>query len=104
MIMSSAKNNTRCLYLIPVSLGGAEAKKVLPPLTIEIINSIKYFVVENQRTARRFLISAGYNYPVSEIKMFDLNEHTGIENISDIFDVTGEENIGLLSEAGVPSC
>ena len=43
------------LYLIPVTLGETEISQVLPPYNHDIIVGIKHFIVENIRSARRFL-------------------------------------------------
>lgn len=43
------------LYLIPVTLGDVEHRRVLPEYNREVILSIRHFIVENVRTARRFL-------------------------------------------------
>ena len=43
------------LYLIPSLLGESPAGNVFPPANKEIISRIKYFIVEELRTARRFL-------------------------------------------------
>lgn len=93
----------RILYLIPCILGESDVKMVIPVQVIEIIHSLEHFVVENERTARRFLIKAGYNKPISKIQFYILNEHTEMQNIPSIFEISGNAHLGLLSEAGVPA-
>lgn len=95
--------NLRCLYLIPSTLGESPAEKVLPSANIEIIRSLDHFVVEEERTARRFLIRCGYDKPVNAIRFFTLNEHTPPHEIPEIFVASGNADLGLISEAGVPA-
>lgn len=90
------------LYLIPSTLGADKVNNVIPEGTMEIINTIKYFIVENVKTARRFLISAGINTPVDDLVFYILNINTKPDEITEYLDPVKESNIGLLSEAGVP--
>jgi 16S rRNA (cytidine1402-2'-O)-methyltransferase len=90
------------LYLIPSTLGTGPVKNALPEGAIDIINTIKYFIVENVKTARRFLISAGIKTPVNDLEFFTLNINTKTEEISDYLEPITKSDIGLLSEAGVP--
>lgn len=92
------------LYLIPVTLGDTDLEKVLPSQNKEIIQSIKFFIVENIRTARRFLKKTDSNINIDEITFFELNKHTDLNQISTYLEpVLKGENIGLMSEAGCPA-
>lgn len=92
------------LYLIPVTLGNTDLEKVLPLQNKEIIQSIKFFIVENIRTARRFLKKTDSNINIDEITFFELNKHTDLNQISTYLEpVLKGENIGLMSEAGCPA-
>lgn len=92
------------LYLIPVTLGDTDLEKVLPLQNKEIIQSIKFFIVENIRTARRFLKKTDSNINIDEITFFELNKHTDLNQISIYLEpVLKGENIGLMSEAGCPA-
>ena len=66
---------SRILYLIPSLLGDTGTDQVLPARVIEIIHSLDHFVVEEERSARRFLIRTGYKKPISSVQFFLLNEH-----------------------------
>ncbi len=90
------------LYLIPSALGADSVKNGIPEGIIDIINTIKYFIVENVRTARRFLISAGIKTPVDDLVFFTLNINTKAEEISGYLEPISESDIGILSDAGVP--
>jgi 16S rRNA (cytidine1402-2'-O)-methyltransferase len=91
------------LYLIPSTLGDVNPQDVIPQKTLQILKKLDHFIVEEERTARRFLIKTGINKPVDAITFFILNEHTGKENLSSFFENSGNTDMGLLSEAGVPA-
>lgn len=97
------KNPAPVLYLIPSTLGDGNPQDVIPQKTLQILNKLDHFIVEEERTARRFLIRSGINKPVDSITFFILNEHTRKENLSAFFENTGNADMGLLSEAGVPA-
>lgn len=95
-----AKGN---LYLIPVPLGNEKPEDSLPASTLHIIKTLRCFVVEDIRTARRFLRSAGYTGDFSDITFHILNEHTGQASIPQLLNDTLQgADTGLLSEAGAP--
>jgi 16S rRNA (cytidine1402-2'-O)-methyltransferase len=96
-------NNTeRQLYLIPTLLGESALERVMPTYNLDVIRSIHFFVVEEERTARRFLAGCGLKDELSRIQFFLLNEHTPASEIPGIFSSTGTSNLGMISEAGVP--
>ena len=69
------------LYLIPVTLGETEYSKVLPDYNFQVISQIRHFIVENIRSARRFLCKIqGIN--LDDAEFFELNEHTDIKSVS----------------------
>lgn len=68
-----------------------------------MLNTCRTFIVEDQRTARRNLIRMGYSHPISEVTMLELNEHTPETDTLHYLDpIERGENIGLMSEAGLP--
>lgn len=91
------------LYLIPSTLGESDMDQVLPGKVIDIIQSLNHFVVENERSARRFLIKTGYQRSISSVAFYLLNEHTEKKDIPLIFDTSSGADLGLLAEAGVPA-
>jgi 16S rRNA (cytidine1402-2'-O)-methyltransferase len=91
------------LYLIPSTIGETPVEEVIPPSVQIIIRSIRIYIVENERTARRMLIKFGINTPIDQLKFFILNKYTSQSEIPDFFSSIATENIGLLSEAGVPA-
>jgi 16S rRNA (cytidine1402-2'-O)-methyltransferase len=91
------------LYLIPALLADGSLESVLPEGTLAIIRRLKYFIVEELRTARRFLIKAGIQTPIGELDFMVFNEHTRSEDLDEyLAGAVNGNDIGLLSEAGVP--
>ena len=92
------------LFLIPAPLGDGELKSVIPQGTIEILCSLHFFIVEELRTARRYLKKAGVKTPMEELVFFELNEHTPETDIPGLLKPILEgKDMGLLSEAGAPA-
>ena len=97
-------SNKGTIYLIPSTLGETSLEKVLPLYNTEIIKEIRYFVVEELKTARRFLKSCDKTIDIDELTFYELNEHSDIQNIEHlIIPATQGMNIGLISEAGCPA-
>ena len=91
------------LYLIPTTLGDNEPCEVLPASVLGIIPRIRIFVVEEVRTARRFLSKAGLKGHIDELEFYTLNEHTGENEISALTGLFSRGDVGLISEAGLPA-
>lgn len=95
--------NNGTLYLIPASLGSKTTRHIWPSGHLQTINHIRHFIVENVRSARRFLRSAGYDIPFDEVSFYTLNKHTVETDIGSYMKaVRMGHDTGLLSEAGVP--
>jgi len=92
------------LYLIPNTLGECDLEQVLPSVNFKIIKEIKHFIVEDVRTARRFLKKVDKEINIDELQFFTLNKHTSPEEISGYLSPlkTGS-NVGIISEAGCPA-
>lgn len=92
------------IYLIPTHLSNAPLSNVLPDYNFKIIKQIKYFIVENLRTARRFLKQVDRTINIDELTFFELNEHTDKTLlISYIEPIKNNNDIGIISEAGCPA-
>ncbi len=92
------------LFLIPVTLGETSVEQVLPTYNKEIILNIKYFIVENIRSARRFLKKVDTNIDIDTLTFFELNKHTNLEEIDNYLQpITNGFHIGIISEAGCPA-
>lgn len=92
------------LYLLPVTLGETTIEKVLPTYNKEIILGIKHFIVEDVRSARRFLKKVERNINIDELTFYPLNKHTSPEYISGYLKPLMEGHpMGVISEAGCPA-
>jgi len=92
------------LFLIPVTLGDTSISRVLPDYNKNVILSIKHFIVENIRTARRFLKQTEPDIDINVLTFFTLNKHTSKESISDFLKPIEEGySVGIISEAGCPA-
>ena len=92
------------LYLIPVTLGETPVEQVLPAYNREIILKIRHFIVENERTARRFLKKIDPSINIDDLTFYLLNKHTSPQVISDYLKPVIEGNpVGIISEAGCPA-
>ena len=92
------------LYLIPSPLGDNDPAEVIPAPTLALLQGIRRYVVEEVRTARRYLSRAGLKGHISELEFHELNEHTTpqeVEALAALFD--DGQDVGLISEAGLPA-
>src|ERR1700748_3651755 len=91
------------LFLIPVPLADEAAAKSFTPYLVDTINHIKEYIVENEKTARRFLKEAGLKTPQSELTIHDYGKHNRNNSLKLFFTGLQEgKDVGLMSEAGCP--
>lgn len=92
------------LYLIPVTLGDTEHRRVLPDYNRDVILGIRHFIVENVRTARRFLKKVEPSIVIDDLTFYELNKHTSPEQVADYLNPLAQgESVGVISEAGCPA-
>ena len=92
------------LYLIPVTLGDTAIDKVLPGYNSEIIASIRHFIVEDVRSARRFLRKVHPQFDIDGSQFYELNKHTAPEAVVGYLKPLLAGNpVGVISEAGCPA-
>lgn len=92
------------LYLIPTPLGEGSPSEVLPAPVLTLLPTLRRFVVEEVRTARRFLSSAGLKGHIGDLEFYELNEHTAPAQAEGYLQLFADGcNVGLLSEAGLPA-
>ena len=92
------------LYLIPSPLGENAPAEVIPAPVLERLSSIDCFVVEEVRTARRYLSRAGLKGHIEGLEFHELNEHTPLSEIAPLVHLfDGGRDVGLISEAGLPA-
>ncbi len=90
------------LYLIPTPIG-ENPDHELPAFNREVLTKINVFIVEEIRTARRFLVANQCKHLIDECEFFEFNEHSNRQNIPDFLKPAIQgKNIGLMSEAGLP--
>ena len=92
------------LYLIPVTLGDTPIERVLPAYNKEVILSIRHFIVEEVRTARRFLKQVDRNINIDELTFYPMGKHADAALFSKYLDaLRNGEDMGVISEAGCPA-
>lgn len=92
------------LYLIPNTLGECEMDHILPAWNKEIIRQVKFFIVEDVRTTRRFLKKVDSSINIDELQFFTLNKHTSPEVLNSYLKPLSEgHDMGIISEAGCPA-
>ncbi|WP_279165581.1 SAM-dependent methyltransferase [Phocaeicola coprophilus] len=92
------------LYLLPVTLGDTAIDKVLPAYNAGVIREIKHFIVEDVRSARRFLKKVDREIDIDTLSFYPLNKHTSPEDISGYLNPLAEgHSMGVISEAGCPA-
>lgn len=91
------------LYLIPTPLGDMEPAACLPQNVLETACSLHCFVVEELRTARRFLSRYGLRGHIDELDFHVLNEHSTPAEIEAMLPLFDGQDVGLMSEAGLPA-
>ena len=92
------------LYLIPVTLGETSIDQVLPPYNHRVIMGIRHFVVENIRSARRFLRQTDKAFPIDDCTFFEMGKHADEKQFSQYLQPLREgKPVGVISEAGCPA-
>ena len=92
------------MYLLPVTLGDTAIDKVLPQYNREIIGGIRHFIVEDLRSARRFLRAVDPQFDIDGSQFFELNKHTSPQDISGYLrPLCDGKSMGVISEAGCPA-
>ena len=98
------ENNKGTLYLIPSPLGENDPSEVIPAPVLESLKGFRTFVVEEVRTARRYLSRAGLKGQIGELSFHELNEHTDAATVESYLKLFDDGNdVALISEAGLPA-
>lgn len=91
------------LFLIPVPLAEEAAHKSFTPYLVNAVNQIDTYIVENEKTARKFLKEAGLKIPQSDLTIHDYGKHNRDKGLNHFFtELLKGKNVGLMSEAGCP--
>ncbi|MGM9745792.1 MAG: SAM-dependent methyltransferase [Paludibacteraceae bacterium] len=92
------------LYLIPTMLSDSPLRHILPDGNADVIVRLKVFIVENVRTARRFLKQVNKDIVIDDLRFFELNQHTDINQIASYLEpLLQGSDVGIISEAGCPA-
>ncbi len=91
------------LYLVPNVLAEGEWQNVLPARVFEILTSTKYFIVENIRTARRFMKQVNREIDIDSCTFFEINKYTDVKDLPGFLKpLENGNNVAVISEAGCP--
>lgn len=97
-------NYMKALYLIPVTLGDTPIEQVLPSYNHDIIMQIRHFIVEDIRSARRFLRKVDREFPIDDSTFMEMGKHADSKQFSQYLEPLRKgESIGVISEAGCPA-
>lgn len=92
------------LYLIPVTLGNTPIENVLPAYNKEVILKIRHFIVEEARTARRFLKQVDKDTDIDSLAFYPMGKHADTALFSRYLEpLRHGEDVGVISEAGCPA-
>lgn len=92
------------LYLLPVGMSDTSPTEVVPLRNIKIMRELRYFIVENVRTARRWLRRCDPGFPIDEAEFVELNTRTRASEVATMIGPLREgKPIGVMSEAGCPA-
>ena len=102
--MSQTSNLKGKLYLVPTTLGAFDTiDRVIPDYNIQIVHKLEIFIVEQVRTARRFLSKLKHPTDIDHIVFYELNKYADESEVfSYLYDISNGKSVGLLSEAGTP--
>ena len=90
------------LYLVPNVLSDSDWQNVLPAQVFKILTETSFFIVENVRTARRFLKKVNKEIDIDGLTFFELNKYTEKADLPKFLEPAKENDIAVISEAGCP--
>lgn len=92
------------LILFPVPMGQCNPLDVLPAANIDLLRGIRHFIVENIRSARRFIKACDRDIDINECRFAELNRHTDPKDVAAMLQPMAQGNdMGVISEAGCPA-
>ena len=92
------------LYLIPNTLGQSNIDNVLPSYNISVAKNLRHFIVENVRSARRFLKMLDRDIVIDDLSFYELDRHTPPDRIAELLlPIYEGHSMGIISEAGCPA-
>lgn len=104
VMTTEASTPTPTLYLIPVPLAEVGHDSCLPPRNRHIVRELRHFIVENVRSARRFLKAADRSIDIDALTFYELNKRTSPTELTTFLEPLGRGcSVGVISEAGCPA-
>ena len=95
---------TPALYLIPVTLGNPDFRRVLPAYNLAVIATIRHFIVEDVRSARRFLRLIDRDFPIDDCRFHEMGKHADTALFTAALQPLRDGSpMGVISEAGCPA-
>lgn len=92
------------LYLFPVPMGDTPALDVLPARNVELLRTVHHFIVENARSARRFIKACDRSIDIDSLTIVELNRHTPPQAVAAMLEpMERGHSVGVISEAGCPA-
>ncbi|MDO4715415.1 MAG: SAM-dependent methyltransferase [Bacteroidales bacterium] len=102
--MTETTQLTPALYLIPVTLGEAPHHRILPSWNADVVRAIRHFVVEDLRSARRFLKQVDRTIDIDRLTFYEMGKHADEARFATyLAPLERGESVGVLSEAGCPA-
>lgn len=103
-IIDTPMESKAALYLIPVNISDAPLDDVIPAGNLAVVKGIRHMIVENVRTARRFLRRWDKGFDIDSVTFYELNGHTDPRDVGKYLDpLRRGEAMGVMSEAGCPA-
>lgn len=91
------------LYLLPSNIGDTDWQNVLPAGIGRVIAKTRFYIVENIRSARRFLKQVDHEIDIDRLEFFELNKHTESTDVPSFLNPLGDgHDIAVISETGCP--
>ncbi len=90
------------VYLIPTTMGDSGIDSVIPKDVIEIVKPLRFFIVEDLRSARRYLRKLDRTFDIDGSIFFEINKRTKQVDLHKFFQTYKNKEIGVISEAGCP--
>lgn len=92
------------LYLLPVDLGSETLAQVLPDYNTTITNELRHFIVEDIRSARRFLRRMNREFPIDNCTFYEMGKHADPHRFREYLQPLRQgDSMGIISEAGCPA-
>ncbi|MBQ5373092.1 MAG: SAM-dependent methyltransferase, partial [Bacteroidaceae bacterium] len=92
------------LYLIPVTLGDTPVDQVLPSYNRDVVVQLRHFIVENVRSARRFLRQTDRTFPIDDCTFYEMGKHADEHLFAQYLQpLRNGTSMGVISEAGCPA-